>query len=164
MEAEENEEPETIRSEEEKENQQQIESTTTATEAAAMDYGPVICKETDTDTTTTINKVCYKYPVHSKNDEDEEVVKTKVTKKSRVVENETIEASTAGKKWTRAELNFPLGDNEQGHACLVKIYDRFDDFKLNDMVEFVGILSQDPSLAYDEDEHDHHVKLRDINF
>jgi hypothetical protein len=81
-----------------------------------------------------------------------------VTKKSRVVENETTEASTAGKKLTRAELNFPLGDEEQGHACLVKTYDRFDNLKLNDMIEFVGILSQDPSLAYDEDDNDH-VKM-----
>ena len=38
-------------------------------------------------------------------------------------------------------------------ACLVKIYDNFDDYKLNDVVEFVGILYKDESLAYMHDEH-----------
>jgi len=33
------------------------------------------------------------------------------------------------------------------------VYENFDSFKINDIVEFVGILSQDPSLAYMHDEH-----------
>lgn len=49
-------------------------------------------------------------------------------------------------------LNFPLGSNETGNACLVKIYDDFEDYKINDLVEFIGILSQEPCLAYEQDE------------
>ena len=37
--------------------------------------------------------------------------------------------------------------------CLVKVYDNYEHLRLNEMYEFVGILSQDPSLAYMEDEH-----------
>lgn len=44
------------------------------------------------------------------------------------------------------DLNFPL-QSETGTACLVKIYDDIDQFKVNDMVEFIGVLSVDPSLA-----------------
>lgn len=44
------------------------------------------------------------------------------------------------------DLNFPIKD-EKGTACLVKIYDQVDTFKVTEMVEFVGVLSVDPSLA-----------------
>ncbi|XP_071949146.1 mini-chromosome maintenance complex-binding protein-like [Antedon mediterranea] len=44
------------------------------------------------------------------------------------------------------DLNFPLAD-ETGPACLVKIYDNFEGFKVNDGIEFVGILSVDPALS-----------------
>lgn len=50
------------------------------------------------------------------------------------------------------DLNFPLASNETGHACLVKLYENFDQFKINDIVEFIGVLSQEPSLAYEVDE------------
>jgi hypothetical protein len=46
-----------------------------------------------------------------------------------------------------------LQSNETKTACLVKIYENFESFKINDIVEFVGIMSQDPSLAYMHDEH-----------
>ena len=49
-------------------------------------------------------------------------------------------------------MNFPLG-NEQGVACLVKAYENLDNYKINDMVEFIGVLSHDPALAYVQDEH-----------
>ena len=45
-----------------------------------------------------------------------------------------------------ADLNFPLPD-ERGPACLVHFYDQESKFKVNDMVEFIGILSVDPGLA-----------------
>ena len=45
-----------------------------------------------------------------------------------------------------------MGSNETGNACLVKIYNDFDAFRINDLVEFIGILSQEPSLAYEHDE------------
>ena len=44
------------------------------------------------------------------------------------------------------DLNFPL-PNESGPACLVHIYDQESTFKVNDMVEFIGVLSVDPGLA-----------------
>ena len=58
-------------------------------------------------------------------------------------------------------MNFPLSTSETGHACLVKTYENFEDFRINDIVEFVGILSQEPSLAY---EHDEHVDTHQQNF
>ena len=45
-----------------------------------------------------------------------------------------------------ADLNFPL-PNESGPACLVHFYDQESKFKVNDMVEFIGVLSVDPGLA-----------------
>lgn len=49
------------------------------------------------------------------------------------------------------DLNFPL-PGEKGPACLIKIYRESEHFKVNDMVEFFGVLSVDPSLAvfYDQ--------------
>ncbi|KAK3096183.1 hypothetical protein FSP39_024135 [Pinctada imbricata] len=47
---------------------------------------------------------------------------------------------------SKPDLNFPL-PGEDGLSCLVKIYDEVDTFAVNDMVEFVGVLSVDPSLA-----------------
>ncbi|KAL7889883.1 hypothetical protein AOLI_G00021410 [Acnodon oligacanthus] len=44
------------------------------------------------------------------------------------------------------DLNFPL-PGERGPACLVKVYEGWDGFKLNDMVEVFGILSVDPALS-----------------
>lgn len=44
------------------------------------------------------------------------------------------------------ELHFPL-PSETGVACLVKLYDSSVEVKLNDVVEVVGVLSVDPSLA-----------------
>jgi hypothetical protein len=55
-------------------------------------------------------------------------------------------------------LSFPLPcENNQtltnNVACLVKTYDNFDNYKINGIYEFIGILSQDPTLAYTFDEH-----------
>lgn len=44
------------------------------------------------------------------------------------------------------DLNFPL-PNECGPACLIHVYDQESTFKVNDMVEFIGVLSVDPGLA-----------------
>lgn len=44
------------------------------------------------------------------------------------------------------DLNFPL-PGERGPACLVHIYDQESTFKVNDMVEFISVLSVDPGLA-----------------
>lgn len=48
------------------------------------------------------------------------------------------------------DLNFPI-PGETGTPCLVKVYDDINSFKVNDVVEFVGILSVDPSLASFQD-------------
>uniref|UniRef100_A0A671PG32 Mini-chromosome maintenance complex-binding protein n=1 Tax=Sinocyclocheilus anshuiensis TaxID=1608454 RepID=A0A671PG32_9TELE len=49
------------------------------------------------------------------------------------------------------DLNFPL-PGEKGPACLVKVYEDWDSFKLNDMLEVFGILSVDPALSVIADE------------
>ncbi len=45
-------------------------------------------------------------------------------------------------------MNFPLQNQDSGITCLVKVYDNFESYKINDIVEFIGILSIDPTLAY----------------
>jgi len=64
---------------------------------------------------------------------------------------------------TNIRLNFPLGSDESGVACLVKVYENFDSYKINDIVEFVGILSKDPSLAYMHDENGDSVYMSATN-
>ncbi|XP_025055949.1 mini-chromosome maintenance complex-binding protein isoform X1 [Alligator sinensis] len=44
------------------------------------------------------------------------------------------------------DLNFPL-PGEKGPACLVKVYESWDSFKVNDILEVYGILSVDPVLS-----------------
>uniref|UniRef100_G1SH39 Mini-chromosome maintenance complex-binding protein n=1 Tax=Oryctolagus cuniculus TaxID=9986 RepID=G1SH39_RABIT len=44
------------------------------------------------------------------------------------------------------DLNFPL-PGEKGPACLVKVYEDWDCFKVNDILELYGILSVDPVLS-----------------
>ena len=41
------------------------------------------------------------------------------------------------------DLNFPL-PGEKGPACLVKVYEDWDCFKVNDVLELYGVLSVDP--------------------
>ncbi|XP_076831599.1 mini-chromosome maintenance complex-binding protein isoform X2 [Brachyhypopomus gauderio] len=49
------------------------------------------------------------------------------------------------------DLNFPL-PGEQGPACLVKMYEEWDSFRLNDMLEVFGVLSVDPALSFIADD------------
>ncbi|KAJ3610239.1 hypothetical protein NHX12_022333 [Muraenolepis orangiensis] len=51
------------------------------------------------------------------------------------------------------DLNFPL-PGEKGPACLVKVYENCDGFKLNDTLEVYGILSVNPALSALADEKD----------
>ncbi|XP_018604850.1 mini-chromosome maintenance complex-binding protein isoform X2 [Scleropages formosus] len=44
------------------------------------------------------------------------------------------------------DLNFPL-PGEKGPACLVKVYEEWELFKVNDILEVYGILSVDPVLS-----------------
>lgn len=44
------------------------------------------------------------------------------------------------------DLNFPL-PGERGPACLVKVYEDWDQFKVNDMLEVYGVLSVSPALS-----------------
>ncbi|XP_072280818.1 mini-chromosome maintenance complex-binding protein isoform X2 [Pyxicephalus adspersus] len=43
-------------------------------------------------------------------------------------------------------LNFPLPE-EKGPACLVKVYENWDSFKVNDLLEVYGVLSVEPILS-----------------
>ncbi|MBN3295848.1 MCMBP protein, partial [Amia calva] len=51
------------------------------------------------------------------------------------------------------DLNFPL-PGEKGPACLVKVYEEWEGFKVNDMLEVYGILSADPVLSVLNEERD----------
>ncbi|KAG7229943.1 hypothetical protein INR49_009663 [Caranx melampygus] len=51
------------------------------------------------------------------------------------------------------DLNFPL-PGEKGPSCLVKVYEDWDSFKLNDTLEIYGILSVSPALSALADEKD----------
>ncbi|XP_058437327.1 mini-chromosome maintenance complex-binding protein isoform X3 [Marmota monax] len=44
------------------------------------------------------------------------------------------------------DLNFPL-PGEKGPACLVKVYEDWEGFKVNDVLELYGVLSVDPVLS-----------------
>ncbi|XP_017779781.1 PREDICTED: mini-chromosome maintenance complex-binding protein [Nicrophorus vespilloides] len=48
-------------------------------------------------------------------------------------------------------LNFPL-PNSSGKACHIKIYDKSDTIKLNDLIEVVGFLCVDPIITDSEDD------------
>ncbi|XP_074532761.1 mini-chromosome maintenance complex-binding protein [Halichoeres trimaculatus] len=47
---------------------------------------------------------------------------------------------------SQLDLNFPL-QGEKGPSCLVKVYEDWDSFKLNETVEVYGILSVSPALS-----------------
>jgi hypothetical protein len=67
-----------------------------------------------------------------------------------------VESQPSSSKNTSAmatALNCPL-PGETGVSCLVKVYSDADSFKLNDTVEFIGILSVDPVLGYQEQPHE----------
>lgn len=44
------------------------------------------------------------------------------------------------------DLYFPLPE-EKGPACLVKVYENWDSFKVNDVLEVYGVLSVEPALS-----------------
>lgn len=69
----------------------------------------------------------------------------------RVRPSETAGSSNVPSYPLDTDLNFPL-PNERGPACLVHVYDQESTFKVNDMVEFIGVLSVDPGLAVFMDE------------
>ena len=64
---------------------------------------------------------------------------------------ETASSSNAPSSSLDTDLNFPL-PKERGPACLVHVYDQENTFKVNDMVEFIGVLSVDPCLAVFNDQ------------
>ncbi|CAH2323274.1 mini-chromosome maintenance complex-binding [Pelobates cultripes] len=51
------------------------------------------------------------------------------------------------------DLNFPL-PGEKGPACLVKVYETWNSFKVNDIIEVYGVLSVDPLLSTISDDWD----------
>ncbi|MEE6486655.1 hypothetical protein FKM82_014659 [Ascaphus truei] len=58
------------------------------------------------------------------------------------------------------DLNFPL-PGEKGPACLVKVYENWDSFKVNDVLEVYGILSVEPVLSTRNEERDNVSSLLD---
>ncbi|TMS04444.1 Mini-chromosome maintenance complex-binding protein [Larimichthys crocea] len=58
------------------------------------------------------------------------------------------------------DLNFPL-PGEKGPSCLVKVYEDWESFKLNDLLEVYGILSVNPALSALADEKDTSSSIQD---
>ena len=98
--------------------------------------------------TRTICKICFKSKEPTSENESSKALTSKKTK------TDECDDSKSSNSTLEFNLNFPLScSNEAGVPCLVKTYENFDNFKLNDTYEFIGILSQDPALAYQYDEH-----------
>ncbi|KAM3913776.1 mini-chromosome maintenance complex-binding protein [Leptodactylus fuscus] len=58
------------------------------------------------------------------------------------------------------DLYFPV-PGEKGPACLVKVYDNWDNFKVNDVLEVYGVLSVEPLLSSLNDDRDSMSSLLD---
>ncbi|XP_015235810.1 PREDICTED: mini-chromosome maintenance complex-binding protein [Cyprinodon variegatus] len=59
---------------------------------------------------------------------------------------ETEAPSSQAASASHLDLNFPL-PGEKGPSCLVKVYEDWDSFKLNDTLEVYGVLSVSPALS-----------------
>ncbi|CAJ1066587.1 mini-chromosome maintenance complex-binding protein [Xyrichtys novacula] len=59
---------------------------------------------------------------------------------------ETEAPSSQSASASPLDLNFPL-PGEKGPSCLLKVYEDWDSYKLNDTLEVYGILSVDPALS-----------------
>uniref|UniRef100_UPI0037E796D3 mini-chromosome maintenance complex-binding protein n=1 Tax=Semicossyphus pulcher TaxID=241346 RepID=UPI0037E796D3 len=59
---------------------------------------------------------------------------------------ETEAPSSQKASASHLDLNFPL-PGEKGPSCLVKVYEDWDSYKLNDTMEIYGILSVNPALS-----------------
>lgn len=73
---------------------------------------------------------------------------------------ETEAPSSQASSASHLDLNFPL-PGEKGPSCLVKVYEDWDSFKLNDTLEVYGILSVSPALSALADEKDASSSLLD---
>ncbi|XP_067382817.1 mini-chromosome maintenance complex-binding protein [Channa argus] len=73
---------------------------------------------------------------------------------------ETEAPSSQSASASHLDLNFPL-PGEKGPSCLVKVYENWDSFKLNDTLEVYGILSVSPALSALADEKDTSSSLLD---
>ncbi|KAM9345446.1 mini-chromosome maintenance complex-binding protein [Symphorus nematophorus] len=73
---------------------------------------------------------------------------------------ETEAPSSQTASASHLDLNFPL-PGEKGPSCLVKVYEDWDSFKLNDTLEVYGILSVSPALSALADEKDASSSLLD---
>ncbi|XP_073337921.1 mini-chromosome maintenance complex-binding protein [Pagrus major] len=73
---------------------------------------------------------------------------------------ETEAPSSQTASTSHLDLNFPL-PGEKGPSCLVKVYEDWDSFKLNDTLEVFGILSVSPALSALADEKDASLSLLD---
>lgn len=105
-----------------------------------MDMG---CSAAETDTTGVVETagVADTVGCDEANVEHTATKRTKTTDKTEIL---TSESQTSNCQLP--ELHFPLPD-ETGVPCLVKVYESLADVKLNAVIEVVGILSVDPSLA-----------------
>ncbi|KAJ8014333.1 hypothetical protein DPEC_G00039150 [Dallia pectoralis] len=80
--------------------------------------------------------------------------------KRQETEASSSRTTSPSKASSHLDLNFPL-PGEGGPACLVKVYENLDSFKLNDMLEVCGILSVNPLLSVLGEEKDPSAFLLD---
>lgn len=77
-------------------------------------------------------------------EESMETIQQDVQNKKPKVNNELAQGSSSAAMVT--SLNHPV-PGEKGPSCIVHVYDKCEDIKLNDMIEFVGVVSIQPRFA-----------------
>ena len=97
-----------------------------------MDSPSPVCEAVDTHLVPTEKASCELQPAQKRQNEPV---------------SETLFSSQPTSSPPTHHLNFPL-PGETGPACLVKLYQGAEDFKLNDAIEVIGVLSVDPMLVH----------------
>uniref|UniRef100_A0A7N6F7M5 Mini-chromosome maintenance complex-binding protein n=1 Tax=Anabas testudineus TaxID=64144 RepID=A0A7N6F7M5_ANATE len=97
---------------------------------------------------------------HKRSYEEDDDVDDMDTHNGDCKRQETEAPSSQATSASHLDLNFPL-PGEKGPSCLVKVYDDWDSFKLNDTLEVFGILSVSPALSALADEKDVSSSLLD---
>jgi hypothetical protein len=88
------------------------------------------------------------------------------SKRSKVNNEVPLGNSAEGPKGMSSSLNHPV-PGEKGPSCIVHVYNKCEDIKLNDIIEFVGIVSVQPSFASfpeDKSEDSNHMALAPDSF
>jgi len=91
-------------------------------------------------------------------DTHKEIIESR--KKNRLESNREENSKTSSKT---IDLNHPL-KNENGISCYVQVYDNIDQYKINEIIEFIGILSTDlPHSGEADKQISSHLDATDTN-